>query len=222
MKRIYITFVLSLLVCAAYAQTPFYLSKQGAVLKYENRDAKDKATSITELTVTDVNYTDALNFKTKVSHNLIDIKTKKVIVLDVTHPVTVENGVTTFVPTSLVAPSSVVEGLIVEGDNMVFPATLKVGDTLNDYTLTLNVAGIKTQTTMHSQVVDREETVTIDGQDIECIVVKGKQDAKVLFIRTKMSHEIWYGRGYGPIITKNYDKKGKLVSSQVLVSISGL
>lgn len=46
--------------------------------------------------------------------------------------------------------------------------------------------------------------------------------SKVIGIKQTAIQKIWYGHGIGPVKTNMYNKKGKLMTSQELVSIEGL
>lgn len=42
---------------------------------------------------------------------------------------------------------------------------------------------------------------------------------KVMGIKAEGSQKIWYGRGYGAVKTETYEKKGKIMTTNVLVEI---
>lgn len=67
--------------------------------------------------------------------------------------------------------------------------------------------------------VTAEETLTIDGVDIECVVVENHTSTKAIGIKSEGTQKIWYGRGYGAVRTETYDKKGKILTTNALVEI---
>lgn len=53
-------------------------------------------------------------------------------------------------------------------------------------------------------------------------VIENTTVSKVIGIKQTAIQKIWYGHGIGPVKTNMYNKKGKLMTSQELVSIEGL
>ena len=67
-----------------------------------------------------------------------------------------------------------------------------------------------------------EETLDVNGTSIDCVVIENTTVSKVIGIKQTAIQKIWYGHGIGPVKTNMYNKKGKLMTSQELVSIEGL
>ena len=67
-----------------------------------------------------------------------------------------------------------------------------------------------------------EETLDVNGTSIDCVVIENTTVSKVIGIKQTTIQKIWYGHGIGPVKTNMYNKKGKLMTSQELVSIEGL
>ena len=133
-----------------------------------------------------------------------------------------ENGTVTYDPKSLVG--QIMEGMqvTVTGTPFQLPSNVKVGDTFGDYTITLNLAGIKTNTEVTGVKAVAEETLDVNGTSIDCVVIENTTVSKVIGIKQTTIQKIWYGHGIGPVKTNMYNKKGKLMTSQELVSIEGL
>ena len=110
----------------------------------------------------------------------------------------------------------------VTGTPFQLPSNVKVGDTFGDYTITLNLAGIKTNTEVTGVTAVAEETLDVNGTSIDCVVIENTTVSKVIGIKQTTIQKIWYGHGIGPVKTNMYNKKGKLMTSQELVSIEGL
>ena len=89
-------------------------------------------------------------------------------------------------------------------------------------TITLNLAGIKTNTEVTGVKAVAEETLDVNGTSIDCVVIENTTVSKVIGIKQTAIQKIWYGHGIGPVKTNMYNKKGKLMTSQELVSIEGL
>ena len=220
--RFLVMIAVSLLtVLGMSAQEPFFLHKEGAKLTYADKDKKGKINSYTETTATKVTG-DADNCTVTYSMMVMDNKKNPVLKQPMTQTFEVKNGTVTYDPKSLVG--QIMEGMqvTVTGTPFQLPSNVKVGDTFGDYTITLNLAGIKTNTEVTGVKAVAEETLDVNGTSIDCVVIENTTVSKVIGIKQTAIQKIWYGHGIGPVKTNMYNKKGKLMTSQELVSIEGL
>ena len=165
---------------------------------------------------------DAENCPVNYSMMVMDNKKNPVLKQPMTQTFEVKNGTVTYDPKSLVG--QIMEGMqvTVTGTPFQLPSNVKVGDTFGDYTITLNLAGIKTNTEVTGVKAVAEETLDVNGTSIDCVVIENTTVSKVIGIKQTTIQKIWYGHGIGPVKTNMYNKKGKLMTSQELVSIEGL
>ena len=220
--RFLVMIAVSLLtVLGMSAQEPFFLHKEGGKLTYADKDKKGKINSYTETTATKVTG-DADNCTVTYSMMVMDNKKNPVLKQPMTQTFEVKNGTVTYDPKSLVG--QIMEGMqvTVTGTPFQLPSNVKVGDTFGDYTITLNLAGIKTNTEVTGVKAVAEETLDVNGTSIDCVVIENTTVSKVIGIKQTTIQKIWYGHGIGPVKTNMYNKKGKLMTSQELVSIEGL
>lgn len=220
--RFLVMIAVSLLtVLGMSAQEPFFLHKEGVKLTYADKDKKRKINSYTETTATKVTG-DADNCTVTYSMMVMDNKKNPVLKQPMTQTFEVKNGTVTYDPKSLVG--QIMEGMqvTVTGTPFQLPSNVKVGDTFGDYTITLNLAGIKTNTEVTGVKAVAEETLDVNGTSIDCVVIENTTVSKVIGIKQTTIQKIWYGHGIGPVKTNMYNKKGKLMTSQELVSIEGL
>lgn len=220
--RFLVMIAVSLLtVLGMSAQEPFFLHKEGVKLTYVDKDKKGKINSYTETTATKVTG-DADNCTVTYSMMVMDNKKNPVLKQPMTQTFEVKNGTVTYDPKSLVG--QIMEGMqvTVTGTPFQLPSNVKVGDTFGDYTITLNLAGIKTNTEVTGVKAVAEETLDVNGTSIDCVVIENTTVSKVIGIKQTTIQKIWYGHGIGPVKTNMYNKKGKLMTSQELVSIEGL
>ena len=220
--RFLVMIAVSLLtVLGMSAQEPFFLHKEGVTLTYADKDKKGKINSYTETTATKVTG-DADNCTVTYSMMVMDNKKNPVLKQPMTQTFEVKNGTVTYDPKSLVG--QIMEGrqVTVTGTPFQLPSNVKVGDTFGDYTITLNLAGIKTNTEVTGVKAVAEETLDVNGTSIDCVVIENTTVSKVIGIKQTTIQKIWYGHGIGPVKTNMYNKKGKLMTSQELVSIEGL
>ena len=105
----------------------------------------------------------------------------------------VKNGTVTYDPKSLVG--QIMEGMqvTVTGTPFQLPSNVKVGDTFGDYTITLNLAGIKTNTEVTGVKAVAEETLDVNGTSIDCVVIENTTVSKVIGIKQTTIQKIWYG-----------------------------
>ena len=220
--RFLVMIAVSLLtVLGMSAQDPFFLHTEGVKLTYADKDKKGKINSYTETTATKVPG-DADNCTVTYSMMVMDNKKNPVLKQPMTQTFEVKNGTVTYDPKSLVG--QIMEGMqvTVTGTPFQLPSNVKVGDTFGDYTITLNLAGIKTNTEVTGVKAVAEETLDVNGTSIDCVVIENTTVSKVIGIKQTAIQKIWYGHGIGPVKTNMYNKKGKLMTSQELVSIEGL
>ena len=177
--------------------------------------------AVAETTATKVTG-DADNCTVTYSMMVMDNKKNPVLKQPMTQTFEVKNGTVTYDPKSLVG--QIMEGMqvTVTGTPFQLPSNVKVGDTFGDYTITLNLAGIKTNTEVTGVKAVAEETLDVNGTSIDCVVIENTTVSKVIGIKQTAIQKIWYGHGIGPVKTNMYNKKGKLMTSQELVSIEGL
>ena len=220
--RFLVMMVVSLLmVMGTAAQEPFFLHKEGVKLIYADKDKKGKINSYSETTATKVTG-DVDNCTVTYSMMVMDKKKTPILKQPMTQTFEVKNGTVTYDPKSLVG--QVMEGMQVTVTGTLFqlPSNVKVGDTFGDYTITMNLAGIKTNTEVTDVEAVAEETLDVNGTSIDCVVIENTTVSKVIGIKQTAVQKIWYGHGIGPVKTNMYNKKGKLLTSQELISIEGL
>lgn len=210
-----------LMVMGTAAQEPFFLHKEGVKLIYADKDKKGKINSYSETTATKVTG-DVDNCTVTYSMMVMDKKKTPILKQPMTQTFEVKNGTVTYDPKSLVG--QVMEGMqiTVTGTLFQLPSNVKVGDTFGDYTITMNLAGIKTNTEVTDVKAVAEETLDVNGTSIDCVVIENTTVSKVIGIKQTAVQKIWYGHGIGPVKTNMYNKKGKLLTSQELISIEGL
>lgn len=172
MKKFIFTAVLTLALTAqSYAQSAYFLYNEGAKLTIANTDAKGKHTGYSTLEVKEV-VGSRSNCTVKYESMVYDKKMNPMLTAPVVQEFTVRNGVVTYDPQSMAG--QVMQGMqvTVEGTPFALPAGAKVGDTFPDYNIVMNIAGLKTTSNVTGQKVVAEETLNIDGRDIECVVVE--------------------------------------------------
>lgn len=196
----------------AQEKEPFCCVKQGAELKYVTTDAKgnETGTSVTKVTAatgSDGNYNVAMTIALYVNGN------------QMFSPMNVTTTVTDGNASVALGGGAAIE---MTTDVPLIPPRLAVGLELGTGSIVMNMGGIKTTQEIHThKVVGREELTTPAGT-FDCYIVEQTYTAKMAFIKAKGSQKVWYARGIGNVKTEIYDKRGKLSTQQILVSVTGL
>ena len=219
MKRTMIALVTFLMVLGVKAQEPFYLQKEGVKLGYTITDKKGKVDGYSESKVVSVKSSGAQTAVT-MQTMVKDKNGKDLLQNPFELSVTIENGTVIMSPKALVG--KIVEGLSINGEDLKLPVNLTTGAPLNDYSITMGIAGINTTTQVTGVKAVAEETIEVSGHRIPCVVVESTTSVKVLGIKRSSLQKTWYGRGIGIVKLETYDSKGKLESTQTLTSIEGL
>ena len=111
----------------------------------------------------------------------------------------------------------ITEGLNITGEDLKLPANLTTGTTLNDYSITMGIAGINTTSQITGVKVVAEETLEVSGHSIPCVVVESTTSVKVLGIKRSSLQKTWYGRGIGVMKVETYDNKTNWIPLKLLL-----
>jgi hypothetical protein len=199
-------------------QNVFFPSKKGQTFIYANLNDKGKTDSYTKQVISKVEG-NVDNMAITYLSEALD-KDRKSITdppLEVEVTINVIHGVVVFDGSSFAAPGS--EGLIeIEGDNILLPSTLAVGEKLKDvkFVMILNMGfKIRTNVLIKDQECLAIEEVTVSAGKFKChkvtqTTVVGKVTQKIID---------WYAPGVGSVKQETYNDKGKLQSSKTLYSI---
>ena len=198
---------------------PFFGYKKGVKLTYADLDEKGKPTAHTMNEITKLEGEAPFNCTVEYTVTLLDDKKNSLGITPMVQSYSIRNGIVTFDENSFAG--QMMQGMDVKISGTLFrlPSNAKVGDTFEDYSILLNMGGIKSTAHVTNIRVTAEETLTIDGVDIECVVVENHTSTKAIGIKSEGTQKIWYGRGYGAVRTETYDKKGKILTTNALVEI---
>ena len=198
---------------------PFFGYKKGVKLTFADLDKKGKPTAHTMNEITKLEGEAPFNCTVEYTVTLLDDKKNSLGITPMVQTYSIRNGIVTFDENSFAG--QMMQGMDVKISGTLFrlPSNAKVGDTFEDYSILLNMGGIKSTAHVTNIRVTAEETLTIDGIDIECVVVENHTSTKAIGIKSEGTQKIWYGRGYGAVRTETYDKKGKILTTNALVEI---
>ena len=217
--KLIITFLSLFFLTSTFAQKPFFMNKEGVVLTFENKDAKKKVTGSSIMTVTKVDG-DAANCTVTYETMVLDTKKKPMLSKPLVMSVKIVNGAVQLDPASLVGTLS--EGMQVSGGSMTLPNNLSAGSVFEDYDISIAIGPIKSSSAFSDIKATAEETLDVAGTSIECIIVECVVSSRVMGIKSETKQKTWYARNIGIVKQETYDKKGKIFTTQDLISIEGL
>lgn len=198
---------------------PFYPVKKGLVMTYATGTGKGKPASYTRSTIVDIQWQDERNYSVVTSSEILDADMNPMASEPMTAGATVQNGVVTYDPGTMVG--QLTAGMEISGDFFFLPDNITVGDVLPDYTITINIGGLKTVSENAGLKVTGQETLTVGDYDIDCYVIENSSSVTAFGIKSQATMKTWYGRGIGQVRQESYNKNGKLTSVYELVELKG-
>jgi hypothetical protein len=222
MRKLFFLFATIIILSGVNAQDcSYYAMSKGMVLGYKSLDGKGKETGTTRTTCVDVENTGGIVYY-KLKSEYADAKNANKSEHDLTFRC--ENGNFYMDMNSFLDPKSM-EGfkdmeLTVNADDMVYPSTLSIGQTLPDANITIAAAsGGITIMNMVVSVTNRKvvgtESVTVPAGTFDCYKLTYDMETKVMFKITSSITE-YVNMGVGSVKSEAYDKKGKLLSTTLL------
>ena len=238
MKRTF-TLALSLVLMSVMAlgqnPEPFFSSKPGRVLVYENLDADGNLISVNadslavmtgdfeEGQATVINQGDSSRFRSKV---LMKFDRGEVIMdmaalMEEAMQMGMEQSLDAMGgedAESQAAMNEILDRTTVTGECRGIPAELSVGMELPDYEIEIKVMFITSKMGCRDRKVIGRESVTTPAGTFDCYVVEETMTAKAMMVNEKTRQVTWYARGIGLVRQQTFDKK-KLTGTTLLSSI---
>ena len=200
----------------------FFSMKKGNVQVYATKDAKGKITGQTRNTIKEI--TGAPNaFAIHYQSEALDAKGQpadKNNPLILNYRIVVKDGVMYLDMKGLFGAMDGLDGVEVSGTTMKIPNNLAVGQTLDDAAARVKIGFINCSAVMTEGQCLAIEEVKVDAATFRCYKVSQKVDSSAIGIKNEGTTLTWYAKGVGAIKTESYDKNGKLVSVQELISNS--
>ena len=234
MKRLPILFALlavSSLTSYAQCDNPFYKMEKGHHYEMEAYNGKDKLQAKVLYTVTDVAETDN-GYEATVSSQTLDKKGKVLAEGDLV--VLCEGGQLKMDIQRLLNSMKQLQNtegmeVDVQGDHLIIPADLNVGETLPESTtiMTMKLADNNTPMstmnfTINNRTVAAQEDVTTPAGTFPCYKITYDMDMNMKVMgmgrKTAYTGAEWLSEGVGMVRNEQYDEDGKLNSYSVLVS----
>ena len=68
--------------------------------------------------------------------------------------------------------------------------------------------------------VEKVETITVPAGSFECYVIYSNSYSKMMMVNQNFPSRSWLAKGVGMVKTESYNKKGKVINTMVLTSMS--
>lgn len=114
--------------------------------------------------------------------------------------------------------------ITINGDNLAFPSNLKVGDKLENASVTIVVKNqgmvlMNWTITISNRIVAAKENITTTAGTFECykITYDTQTKTRIMTINTKAAD--WMSEGVGSVKLETYDKNGKMLNYSLLTKL---
>ncbi len=225
MKKLSLCLLLSTFSIAVGAQEcaeMFDYLKVGVTLEYSNFNKKGKLESVNTQNVTQVGHSGDTLVAT---FAMTTTNEKGKELFKSTFPMKCHAG-TVFMDMSSMVPqqqNSPDMQVAVTSTDQVFPANMKVGQTLPDaeMDMKMSMGGLQLMNThysMKNRKVEAEETITTAAGTYKCLKISYDFEFKLMGTRTNHT-EYWYSPSVGMVKSINYDKKGNEESRMELTKV---
>ena len=243
MKRTF-TLALSLVLMSVMAlgqnPEPFFSSKPGRVLVYENLDADGNLISVNadslavmtgdfeegQATVvsTIINQGDSSRFRSRIRMRF----DRGEVIMDMA--ALMEEAMQEGMRQSLnamgdgddaenqAAMNEILDNTTVSGECRGIPADIYEGMELPDYSIEIKIMFITSKMGCKDRKVIGRESVTTPAGTFDCYVIEETMTAKAMMVNEKTRQVSWYARGVGLVKQQTFDKK-KLTGTTLLTAI---
>ena len=198
----------------------FFAMKKGAVQVVVTKDAKGKITSQSRNTITEI--TGEKNaFAVHYKSEALDSKgnpTNKENPLIINYRVIVKDGIVYLDMKGMFGSIDGLDGVQASGTAMKIPNNLSVGKTLEDAGVKVRIGFINCAVIMTEGKCLAIEDVTVEAGTFNCYKISQKTNTTIFGVKNEGTTLTWYAKGVGTVKTETYDKTGKLLSTQELIS----
>ena len=220
--RKFLPILLAIFLCttAAWAQEPYFCTRQGARLSYLRTNVDDGSVhwrhvmTIGKVSGGDVSYTSSFSkpgggamYGGPISLSA-RVKDGGDVEMDIAQSVA-----------AVFANVIGAKNAHSTGGITILPADMKPGDTLPDARAEVSAGIAKMTVTVTERKVLRKETLTTPAGTFDCIVVQEHKVEKGTMRNRVTTAQTWYARGIGMVRHDTYDKNMVLDTSEVLQKI---
>ena len=203
----------------------YMLMQKGVTLVYSDYDGKEKLTGTQTNTVKEITSEGGI---LKVTMHTISKDAKDKVLSEGDFSFTCENGVIKIDMKSMTGQGMYdsMEGMEIGIDqtDLVFPATFKEGQTLEDGQMTMTISSggmqvMKMVTNITDRNVEKFENLTTPAGSFDCVKMNQVMSTEMMGRTTKMKSIQWLSLNVGAVRTETYNEDGTLQSVHLLTQI---
>ncbi|MGA2821956.1 MAG: hypothetical protein ABSE72_00340 [Bacteroidales bacterium] len=216
-----------LLVCLAKAQdcsSSFFLTKEGTKLGMTSYDKNGKETGKSVTTLVSIRKNGTVteySLKSEITDSKGKIRTMDYTATCEGDKVSV--SMKSFLPSDLQKSSGGAD-MQIEGNDIIFPNSVTIGEKLNDgnITMTVSIGAMTMKTTINiiNRSVTGKESVTTPAGTWDCYKIEYNIETTVMNMTTKGKVRQWIAKGIGTVKSENYSEKGDLTGYSQVTSIN--
>ena len=196
----------------------FFAMKVGAVQEFVTKDAKGKITDQSRNTITSITG-DKNAFAVAYQSEILDAKgnpANKDNPMIFNFRVVVKEGIAYLDMNGMFGAIAGIDNMQASGTAMKIPSNLSVGQRLDDASAKVKIGFINCSAVMTEIECVAIEDVTVEAGTFRAYKISQKTNTTVMGAKNEGTTLTWYVKGVGAVKTENYDKKGKLTSTQEL------
>ncbi|HNS17273.1 MAG TPA: hypothetical protein PKH94_01770 [Bacteroidales bacterium] len=224
LRRLSLTgFLTAIIGFAAFSQDcdAYFPMKEGAYLETRNYDAKDKLQGISKMTVLQKQTSGA---RTSVIAEVKSYDDKEKEQMNTQMEFYCENGVF-YIDMKKFLDQQTMESfkdmeVAMETENMEFPSSLNVGQSLKDARITVSASsgGMKLfsmNVGVTNRKVEAMEDITTPAGTFSCYRISSDIETKMM-MKINIKSVEWYAKNVGTVRSESYNNKGKLTGYTLL------
>ena len=223
MKRL-IVFLLTIIFVykvGAQCTNPYYRLQEGTVIEMETYDKKDKLQSRSETSVIQFQET-GTGYLATIHYKLLDKKEK--LVSEGDYKFECDNGIIKIDMSSMIPAESMQAfkdmEVEVDMDQMLYPANLSVGQSLEDASITIKTKNSPVPMGMDMDISNRKvegkESVTTPAGNFDCYKISYDTFSKMSFVKMNFRTVEYLSENSGIVKTESYKSNGNMMSYSVL------
>jgi hypothetical protein len=223
MKNLFL-FLISILIISevnAQCNNPFYQLKEGTIIQMKSFDAKDKLQSRSDTKVVQFDGS-ASGYIATIAYQIFDKKDK--VISEGEYKLVCENGVikidmSSFMPAETMTAFKDMQ-VEVTMDQLNYPASMSVGQTLNDASMKISTQNSPIPMNMVFDItnrkVDGKESITTPAGTFDCFKISYNTHSKMMMANMNFTNVEYLSEKCGAVKTETYKSNGKLTSYTLL------
>jgi hypothetical protein len=200
---------------------PYYRLKEGSIIEMASYDKKDKLQGRTETSVIKFQET-STGYLATIQYKLLDKKEK--LISEGDYNFECENGLIKIDMSSMIPAESMQAfkdmEVEVNMDQMLYPAELSVGQSLEDASIKVKTTNSPVPMGMDMDITNRKvegkESITTPAGTFDCFKISYDMFSKMSFVKMNFKTVEYLSENSGVVRTESYKSNGNMTSYSVL------